>query len=300
MCAVGPLWSVLGPREREESARFQKKSLETETHFAGTAVIFHASTEQVQVDSCFVREEVCQANLVQNETVRTKSRHLSSKKCSGVACSTGVRCSTVARVRCTRHPMLPELSTHPKVAVHGKRFQHDEQNADKELVLAVEQLQSLQAKRDCSKPKDAKGRKCYILPNSLVKASCDSITAVLLILLWAYEPMGLWFDAIRSTSLDTIVIVWFCFEMLTNIFTAYQDGEGELIFAQPAMLWKYCKTWFTIDLLSTIPWDRIAFGAGGDDNLLRLSRLLRLTKLFKLLRVSHYAARLVKHLDGCN
>ena len=194
--------------------------------------------------------------------------------------------------------MLPELSWHPNIAVHGKHVQHDVRNPDKELVVAVQQLQSLQAKRDCSKPKAATRRKCHLLPNSVVRATCDCITSVLLFLLWAYEPMGLWFDSIRSTSFDTAVIIWFCIEMLTNMFTAYQDEEGELICVQPAMLCKYCKSWFAIDLLSTIPWDRITVGAGGDDNLLRLSRLLRLTKLFKLLRVSHYAARLVKHFDA--
>ena len=197
--------------------------------------------------------------------------------------------------------MLPELSAQPKITMRGNHFQPDEHDPAEELIVAVQQLQSLQAKRDCSKPtyvKQSQWRTCHLLPNGLVRTTCDCITAVFLLVLWAYEPMGLWFDDIRSTWLDTVVIVWFGFEMLTNVFTAYEDEEGELILMQPAMLCNYCKSWFAIDLVSTVPWDRLPFGAGGDDNLLRLSRLFRLTKLFKLLRVSHYAARLVKHFDA--
>ena len=79
-----------------------------------------------------------------------------------------------------------------------------------------------------------------------------------------------------------------------NFITAYEDSNGELIVKRCKITKNYLKTWFIIDILSSIPISLILWVTGNDGTnalnakfikLSRLPRLYRLLRLLKLMRL---------------
>merc|ERR1711865_660450 len=99
---------------------------------------------------------------------------------------------------------------------------------------------------------------------------------------------------------DIIMDLVFLMDMVLSFRTAFFNERCELVYTIKAIKWQYLKGWFTIDLLSTFPFDRCAAlftkasgpcdqGDGGSAGiraikLLRVLRLARLAKLIKLLK----------------
>jgi hypothetical protein len=92
----------------------------------------------------------------------------------------------------------------------------------------------------------------------------------------------------------------FCFiiDIVFNFFVAIPDpADGQLIFHHPTIIRSYLRGWFTIDVVSILPFDigGIIFDSDAVSRLkfLRILRLLRLMKLLRILR----AARIFKRLE---
>ncbi|KAJ3008180.1 hypothetical protein HKX48_008722 [Thoreauomyces humboldtii] len=96
--------------------------------------------------------------------------------------------------------------------------------------------------------------------------------------------------------INRVVDLVFFFDMGVQIRTPYRDTQtGRLVRDGKLILARYMKSWFSIDLLSVIPFDVISNVAGGSaSNLgqLRLLRFLRLARLLKLLRVLRASRKL--------
>jgi potassium voltage-gated channel Eag-related subfamily H protein 7 len=105
-----------------------------------------------------------------------------------------------------------------------------------------------------------------------------------------------------STKLDLlffinrIVDVVFCCDIYINLRLAYFDNyRSNWVYNPTDCALHYMKGWFTIDVVSLVPWDVIAFvaeqsatteeGGGGDMESLKILRLLKILKITKLVRM---------------
>ena len=87
--------------------------------------------------------------------------------------------------------------------------------------------------------------------------------------------------------MDNVVNAIFFFDVILTFFVAYIDKANYVLVDDPRMIaWKYIKSWFLFDLISTIPSEfaRSAlpdpFAQYGYFNILRLWRLRRVSAMF--------------------
>ncbi len=81
----------------------------------------------------------------------------------------------------------------------------------------------------------------------------------------------------------------FAVDIVLNFFQAYLDQDFTLIDDREAIAMHYLTSWFTVDLISVVPFD--AFIDRGDVN--KLARFTRIGKVYKLVRLTKLA-RLIK------
>jgi hypothetical protein len=81
--------------------------------------------------------------------------------------------------------------------------------------------------------------------------------------------------------------------MCVSFNTMYVDADMQAYVNRRAIATHYLKSWFFVDLISTVPIDRIIqffIHKGSSARLAKMVRILRLTKLLKLLRVLKLSA----------
>jgi len=105
-------------------------------------------------------------------------------------------------------------------------------------------------------------------------------------------PFRLSFDAEARGLLlvwETCIDFLFGFDMVATFLTAYKDITEKMVYAPRRIAAAYLRSWFIIDFLSTVPFDRIIplLLSEGDSNdgSLRLMRLIRVMRLFRLLKL---------------
>jgi hypothetical protein len=92
---------------------------------------------------------------------------------------------------------------------------------------------------------------------------------------------------------DNLVMVGFFLDIAKNFNLAYESEESRAMITSRRLIAKrYAKSWFLLDLGSTIPWDSLGLIGGSSP---RLLRLLRLTKLARLLRANQILTKVMKH-----
>ena len=92
-------------------------------------------------------------------------------------------------------------------------------------------------------------------------------------------------DAPEWVYSDWIVDAFFLVDILVNFRTCYFDDRHVLITTGREIVQRYLRTWFIIDVLSTIPIDKLMGPAGSNSRSLKLIRVIRLVRLFKLLKL---------------
>ena len=148
-----------------------------------------------------------------------------------------------------------------------------------------------------------------INPQSNPKLAWDFFVALLIFYSVLMIPYAISFGTGDSESikiLDWIVDTCFAIDMVLNFFTGYRINTDNYVDAKGSIAIHYLKTWFTIDLFSTLPIDTIASGILTLDSSnskssqdiksqlrtfklirgLRLLRLLKLARLFKLKKLA--------------
>ena len=135
--------------------------------------------------------------------------------------------------------------------------------------------------------------------NSLIHPSAkwlfrwDLSLAMMIIYSVLIVPYRIGFDIEIPTlsaldCLDVFIDISFCLDMGINFNTAFFDEREERIVEDRRRIaLRYLKGWFVIDLLSTVPFDRIfaLFGGGAGLRSLKLIRVLRLVRLLKLAKL---------------
>lgn len=97
-------------------------------------------------------------------------------------------------------------------------------------------------------------------------------------------------------AFDLLVDISFCLDVVLSFFVGFHNQAGVYENQPRAIAIHYLKGWFTLDLLSSVPFDlivRSALSGSGlrSIKLLRILRLIRLLKLLRLVRLSRLAVQ---------
>ena len=134
-------------------------------------------------------------------------------------------------------------------------------------------------------------------PDSLFRQVWSLVLTVMLVYVAVITPFRLaftedvFFDGwtIFELALDGL----FCLDILVNFFSCYQLTNGRIIDSRLTIAKNYVKTWFLIDLISSIPFTIIDLFLQNSQNpgynkFLKLTRLPRLYKLFRLAKLIRF------------
>ncbi|KAJ1445911.1 hypothetical protein M885DRAFT_548358 [Pelagophyceae sp. CCMP2097] len=89
-----------------------------------------------------------------------------------------------------------------------------------------------------------------------------------------------------SVRLNMIIDIMFMADVVLNFFTGFQDGDGVEVVDQAAITKKYLRTWFTLDFVSSVPFDCIMDSLTLNLQPAKLLKLSKITKVFKIFRLS--------------
>lgn len=108
----------------------------------------------------------------------------------------------------------------------------------------------------------------------------------------AFGTAGSTFYKVADPLSDSL----FLFDILLNFFTAYTESSGSLQTNLRAIGRRYVRTWFIVDLMSSLPLDNIAQGGPSTTNTnrgvspvafaLKATRLLKLVRMVRFLRLA--------------
>eukprot|EP00392_Amoebophrya_sp_AT5.2_P008355 g8376.t1 len=129
-----------------------------------------------------------------------------------------------------------------------------------------------------------------IPPKHPKKILWDSFMGCVIIFSVILVPYRIGFDVqpppgSPGDAIDWLVDIVFAIDICLSFRTAYVDRDGQMITDWNKIRKNYVAGFFWIDLLSTIPFDRI-FQVGRGATLIRVVRLIRLVKLLRLVKLT--------------
>ena len=101
-------------------------------------------------------------------------------------------------------------------------------------------------------------------------------------------------DTVAWMGIDTTVDFLFFFDLVISCVLVYQDEERNLVTSHRAIMVRYLKSWFVIDLASCVPLQLILDTQINVNNLVRLARVSRIYKLARMCRIM----RMVKFIKN--
>jgi hypothetical protein len=160
----------------------------------------------------------------------------------------------------------------------------------------------------------------FIHPSYGPKVKFDMLVAVLII--WsviilpyriAFDDLPTWESAAGAYLFEWIVDFIFFLDIILSFRTCYiQSGEKIFVASSKKIAHNYIQTWFTVDILSTLPLDLMIEGilkainpasADGEQDLealklIRIVRLIRLIKLARLFKLGKTANSVADFIDS--
>lgn len=144
--------------------------------------------------------------------------------------------------------------------------------------------------------------RCIIHPQAPWKTGWNVVMLFLIIFLAMTVPYRIPFEDVTPPIwlyCDIVIDLLFIFDVSMNFFTAMEDDNGELCTDHKKIILAYMKSWFLIDVLSSIPISLIqklstptdvsaqsaANGSGNSVMNVRIIKLSRLPRLYRLLRL---------------
>lgn len=141
-------------------------------------------------------------------------------------------------------------------------------------------------------------------PQSARRRAWDGLIFLLVIYIMISLPLFVGFDiggkALRRIQVfENVVDGLFFLDVVYNFFTAYMDHHLNLVTDKRAIARNYLGTYFPIDLVSTIPFDRIGQAAfsSSEGSELTAVQVLKVTKVLRLSRMMRFLER-IKHANG--
>ena len=139
-----------------------------------------------------------------------------------------------------------------------------------------------------------------IFPNSKPKILWDFLNFLLLMYSVFEIPYAISFlpsdcNVSWPEILNLSIDCFFLSDFLVNFFTAFKDDEiGNFEVRLTEIAKHYLKGWMFIDLVSSLPMDRIVCSLqdGNSGNAVRFAKIVRIVKVLRILRMIRLAARL--------
>eukprot|EP01038_Epipyxis_sp_PR26KG_P004936 gene4936-6904_t len=137
-------------------------------------------------------------------------------------------------------------------------------------------------------------------PQGSYKVKWDLLIGLLIIYVVATTPIEIAFNAdlIHSRPFGLLIDTMFLLDIILAFRTPYiNEEDGILITITSQISWKYFKSWFFIDLISSFPFELVNNNAGKASKLLKSVRILRLLKLSKAFKISTYIDMLEDYIN---
>merc|ERR1711871_1610149 len=137
-------------------------------------------------------------------------------------------------------------------------------------------------------------------PNEPASLCFNAFTLVLLLYIAIVTPYRIAFDVPPESDLivgvEWFIDIYFIVDILVQFRTGYTSDTGNRILRPAMVARRYARGWFVIDILASIPFDRILSGMSGSKGtkVLKVGRLakgfrvLRLAKLLRFVKVWKY------------
>lgn len=90
--------------------------------------------------------------------------------------------------------------------------------------------------------------------------------------------------------IDFIVDVIFCIDLCLNFRTSYVFRDEEIVQDGKKIAWRYLKSWFILDFVSSFPFDAISAGFFPDLTIFRILKVGKVMRVMKLLKLSKMMA----------
>ncbi|CAH1788601.1 unnamed protein product [Owenia fusiformis] len=146
--------------------------------------------------------------------------------------------------------------------------------------------------------------KFVIHPFSMFRWYWDMLMVSVLIVTLIMLPYVIAFDLAQLTTtwmvINLVFDALFLIDICLNFRTGIVNQRTEEVILEPKKIaWSYCKTWFLVDLVSSLPFDEIYVWTTGEEQAsyaaLHLLKALRLTKFLSLLKILRMA-RLLRYI----
>eukprot|EP01039_Chlorochromonas_danica_P006251 gene6251-6892_t len=164
-----------------------------------------------------------------------------------------------------------------------------------QTIIRVVDDQNGKRKTDClvtEQPYSVLAERLLIDPTSRYKLVWDCFVAVLIIYSVLVVPVELGFNGSAfegSSTLSLAINCLFFVDIALSFCTAYFSEEADaLVISRRMIAWHYTKTWFIIDLVSTLPFDKLLGSNLSFTRLFKVIRLMRLLKMARILKLSSY------------
>lgn len=136
---------------------------------------------------------------------------------------------------------------------------------------------------------------CIVRHDSTRRMSWDMLMVVLLAYVAISLPFAFGFGASESLDItDHIVDAFFLTDIALNFRTSYIDADECLVVSGKRIAKHYLRGWFTLDFVSSVPWDIVSAGLLPGLQPARLLKIGKIAKVLKLLRVG----KVIKILAG--
>nr|XP_026692280.1 potassium/sodium hyperpolarization-activated cyclic nucleotide-gated channel 3-like isoform X2 [Ciona intestinalis] len=145
-----------------------------------------------------------------------------------------------------------------------------------------------------------------IHPYSNFRFYWDFFTLILLLISMIIIPVAITFfnDEMRTDSgwiaFNLCLDFWFLSDIIMNFHTGIivEYGDGDVVLDLPTIRSRYLRSWFVIDLISTLPVDyllQLTSGSSASASASRAMKLVRFAKIISLLRLLRIS-RLIRYV----
>jgi hypothetical protein len=154
---------------------------------------------------------------------------------------------------------------------------------------------------------------CFIImPSSRVRNAWNLVVFFLLMYTATLVPFRTIFIEVESKSgflytFDMIVDLLYTVDLFLNFFMAFEDADKKMEVRLKKISSNYLRTWFTLDLISCIPFQYIEIEDSNDDSfgglgkimkMPRIYKMIKILRLFKLVRLMKYSRSIKKILQA--
>lgn len=164
-----------------------------------------------------------------------------------------------------------------------------------DLLKFVDRLKGMQKTKGNAQSNDS-----HASPKSFMILRHDSpfrvIWDILMMIFLFYISLGLPYSLgfgppQTIQDIDAVLDFFFCFDILLNFRTSYVDRHDAVVMDAKTIGLRYAKSWFTLDFMSSVPFDLLTAGIMPSFQPARLLKMGKIAKVMKLLKMKEMLRR---------